>query len=224
MLFSCSALLTVTTCAPCFYRRAWGSPTGAFPSRKLASQRSAAISEPRSSSTEVTIRGTPGERSTLAEDTLPAPPDNNFPERWPMEPKSLVAAAVGTRRASTQLAPLFHALRALGGRRPHRDAPPDPRQEAFGSQLAEFTRALAASRHQRFDSYDELHAFSVGQFRTFWRFFLQWCREPLGLAGEDEPVCVGDSCETAQFFPALLLNYADSLLNLSVAPANATAL
>jgi acetoacetyl-CoA synthetase len=94
----------------------------------------------------------------------------------------------------------------------------------FHSQLAAFTEALAVFCKQDFASYGELHAFSVREFRLFWQFFLRWCGGPLAVAGDDEPACVGESCETARFFPSLQLNYADSLLGLSVAPAGSPAL
>ncbi|MEA3122044.1 MAG: acetoacetyl-CoA synthetase, partial [Paraburkholderia sp.] len=38
------------------------------------------------------------------------------------------------------------------------------------------------------------------------------------------PVCVGDECEHARFFPHVQLNYADNVLGLSVATASAPAL
>jgi len=143
-----------------------------------------------------------------------------------MKRKLLAAAAGGTLSEAIRFAPVHRAKDASGGRHPNgaRASPADPCQEDVRSQLAEFTVALAASCHQRFATYDQLHAFSVREFRSFWRFFLLWCHEPLGFAGEDEPVCIGDSCETARFFPGLRLNYADSLLSLSVAPGDAPAL
>ena len=98
-----------------------------------------------------------------------------------------------------------------------------PRQEARRSQLAAFTEMLEAATQRRFANYGELHAFSVAEFRTFWDVFLQSSRGHLGITGSAEPVCVGDSCEHARFFPQLQLNYADSLLNLAVAGADAPA-
>lgn len=95
---------------------------------------------------------------------------------------------------------------------------------AARSQLAAFTEALAALCKQDFAGYGELHTFSVREFRLFWQFFLRWCGAPLEFAGDDEPVCVGECCETARFFPGLALNYAGSLLSLSVAPAGLPAL
>src|SRR4051812_2771641 len=99
----------------------------------------------------------------------------------------------------------------------------DARTDGRRSQLAAFSALLEAATQRRFASYADLHAFSVTEFRTFWDVFLQSCRGPLGLTGSAEPVCVGDSCEQAQFFPNIQLNYADSVLNLAVADADAPA-
>jgi len=99
----------------------------------------------------------------------------------------------------------------------------DARSDGRRSQLAAFTALLEAATQHRFASYADLHAFSVTEFRTFWDVFLQSCRGPLGLTGSADPVCVGDTCEHAQFFPNIQLNYADSVLNLAVADADAPA-
>ncbi|WP_369721932.1 AMP-binding protein [Bradyrhizobium sp. LLZ17] len=52
--------------------------------------------------------------------------------------------------------------------------------------------------------------FSVDDFRRFWRLFVEWSDLPRD--GAIEPVCVGDACESALFFPELRLNYAECLL------------
>ncbi|MGZ5270250.1 MAG: acetoacetate--CoA ligase, partial [Ramlibacter sp.] len=105
--------------------------------------------------------------------------------------------------------------------RPGTIACPEP---APVSQMAAFAAELAGRTGRAFDGYDALHAFSVAEFRTFWRFLFDWCAGPLGFSGAPEPVCVGDEVEHARFFPSLQLNYADALLNLAVAPADAPAL
>jgi acetoacetyl-CoA synthetase len=46
--------------------------------------------------------------------------------------------------------------------------------------------------------------FSVQEFRSFWRYFLEWSGLPRD--GAVDPVCVGDACETVRFFPDLRLN------------------
>ncbi|SIT48143.1 Acetoacetyl-CoA synthase [Paraburkholderia piptadeniae] len=89
--------------------------------------------------------------------------------------------------------------------------------------MTAFTAALQAYTGQVFDDYEALHDFSVREYRTFWRSFVQWS-QGLEWSGSIEPVCVGDECEHARFFPQVQLNYAENLLGLSVATANAPAL
>ncbi|MPW18217.1 acetoacetate--CoA ligase [Paraburkholderia sp. CNPSo 3157] len=91
------------------------------------------------------------------------------------------------------------------------------------SQLTAFTAALQARTGKALDNYQSLHDFSVRDFRTFWRCFVEWS-QGLEVSGGIEPVCIGDACEHACFFPEVQLNYAANLLNLSVAPATAPAL
>ncbi|MBK0390998.1 acetoacetate--CoA ligase [Ramlibacter algicola] len=92
------------------------------------------------------------------------------------------------------------------------------------SQLAEFTAALEQASARRFRDARDLHASSAAEYRTFWREFLAWSGPPLAIEGAAEPVCVGGDVEHARFFPSLRLSYADSLLNLRIAGANAPAL
>jgi acetoacetyl-CoA synthetase len=99
---------------------------------------------------------------------------------------------------------------------------PSP-EEIASSQMTAFTEALRAHTRESLDDYAALHAFSVRDYRTFWRFFIDWAHG-FDHAGDPEPVCIGDACEHAVFFPQLELNYADNLLNLAVAPADAPAL
>ncbi|SIT52022.1 Acetoacetyl-CoA synthetase [Paraburkholderia piptadeniae] len=91
------------------------------------------------------------------------------------------------------------------------------------SGVTAFIEALRGHTGEALQDYAALHAFSVREFRTFWRLFVEWARG-LDYAGELEPVCVGDVCEHAEFFPRVELNYADNLLNFNVAPATAPAL
>lgn len=92
------------------------------------------------------------------------------------------------------------------------------------SQLTAFTQALSAATGRQFADAQALQEYCIAEFREFWRFFAQWCGGPLGLTGSALPVCEGDDCEHARFFPHLRLNYAASLLNLQVAHADAPAL
>lgn len=92
------------------------------------------------------------------------------------------------------------------------------------SQLTAFTQALSAATGRQFADAQALQDYCIAEFREFWRFFAQWSGGPLGLTGSALPVCEGDDCEHARFFPHLRLNYAASLLNLQVASADAPAL
>ncbi len=99
---------------------------------------------------------------------------------------------------------------------------PRPDQVA-ASQLSAFVAALQKHTGRTFPSYEALHDFSARDFRTFWQFLLQSTQE-LNWGGNSEPVCVGDEIERASFFPQVELNFADNLLGLTVADADAPAL
>nr|WP_244306390.1 acetoacetate--CoA ligase [Paraburkholderia lacunae] len=89
--------------------------------------------------------------------------------------------------------------------------------------MSAFTRALEAHTGHIFSNYEALHDFSVREYRIFWSFLLQWL-QGVDWSGSAEPACVGDECEHARFFPQVRLNYADTLLSLAIAPAEAPAL
>jgi acetoacetyl-CoA synthetase len=91
------------------------------------------------------------------------------------------------------------------------------------SQMTAFTAALQAHTGKVFADYSALHDFSVQDFRAFWQFFLHWTHD-LDWSGHADPVCVGDQCERASFFPQVQLNYANNVLGLSIAGADAPAL
>ena len=86
---------------------------------------------------------------------------------------------------------------------------PDP-ASITRSQMTAFTRYCEAETGRVFADYASFHDFSVQEFRSFWRLFFRWCA--LRCEGEVAPVCVGDSCEGASFFPNVRLNYAEILL------------
>ncbi|MEX3937770.1 acetoacetate--CoA ligase [Paraburkholderia phymatum] len=98
-----------------------------------------------------------------------------------------------------------------------------PAERITASQLTAFTAALRLHTGEALEDYPALHAFSVRDYQTFWRFFIDWV-PGLNHAGNPDPVCLGDACEQAEFFPHLELSYADNLLGLEVAPASAPAL
>ena len=78
------------------------------------------------------------------------------------------------------------------------------------SQLTSFTRYCERETGHAFHDHKAFQEFSVSDFRSFWSLFLSWS----GIAheGEDNPACVGDSCEDATFFPKLRINYAEALV------------
>ncbi|MEW9581500.1 acetoacetate--CoA ligase [Paraburkholderia sp. DGU8] len=96
-------------------------------------------------------------------------------------------------------------------------------QSLAQSRMSRFTEAFEAFTGERFNTYADLHDYSTREYRRFWQFFLQWTNG-IEWSGDAQTVCVGDECETASFFPAVELNYAQSLLNRQVAPDDSPAL
>ncbi|MBR1175857.1 acetoacetate--CoA ligase [Bradyrhizobium sp. KB893862 SZCCT0404] len=87
------------------------------------------------------------------------------------------------------------------------------RPDAHGgaqSQLTAFSQWCEARTGRQLRDHAAMDRFSVENFRSFWRLFLEWSDLPRD--GAAEPVCVGDACETARFFPDLRLNYVECLL------------
>ncbi len=80
------------------------------------------------------------------------------------------------------------------------------------SQMRAFTAYLEAVTGTEFGDYQALHRFSVDNFRTFWKAFLEW--SGVICIGDVDPVCHGGDCESAIFFPNLQLNYVENLLAL----------
>lgn len=80
---------------------------------------------------------------------------------------------------------------------------PDSRPLAC-SQLTAFSRWCETRIGRKLPDHAAMDRFSVQEFRSFWRLFLEWCHLP--QEGAVDPVCVGDACETARFFPDLRLN------------------
>src|SRR6476659_5804718 len=86
----------------------------------------------------------------------------------------------------------------------------DDKTSSSATQLAEFIAHCEESTGERFGTAAEFDRFAATRYSDFWQLFLEWAgpvRE-----GEDEPVCVGDLCETATFFPQMRLSYAENLL------------
>ncbi len=77
------------------------------------------------------------------------------------------------------------------------------------SQMTAFIRYCEAATSRTFADYSSFEAFSVKDFRLFWRLFLLW--SGLVCEGQLDPVCLDDSCESASFFPNVRLNYTEVL-------------
>ena len=90
--------------------------------------------------------------------------------------------------------------------------------------LTAFVQVFAQATGLALDSPADLQAASVTHWRTFWRCLAAWAGPALGWSGALDPVCVGQDGEHAQFFPALRLNYAASLLSAAIAPDETYAL
>src|SRR3712207_1603160 len=110
------------------------------------------------------------------------------------------AMAILRREGTDDLA--FGAVRGRMDLAPHlpvpRDPSPDERHRPVhrpsaatiaASQMTAFTRALEAETGRRFLDYSALHAFSVSEYRRFWKAVLRW--SGLVHGGAEEPVCEG---------------------------------
>jgi acetoacetyl-CoA synthetase len=91
-------------------------------------------------------------------------------------------------------------------------------QSAAGSQLHAFIAYCQKKTQLTFADYATFERFTMSDFRRFWALFLEWSH--ITFDGEHDPVCVGDDCETAVFFPGLRLNYSENLL-FNAMPGNA---
>lgn len=78
------------------------------------------------------------------------------------------------------------------------------------SQMTAFMRYCEQATSRSFTDYWSFQSFAVEDFRLFWRLFFAWSE--LVFEGQLDPVCLGDSSESASFFPNLRLNYAEVLL------------
>lgn len=81
-----------------------------------------------------------------------------------------------------------------------------------GSQLTQFMNFCAGQTGRSFSDYAKFDRFCIAEFRQFWSLFLKW--SDLLISGNVDPVCNGDVCETAVFFPEARLNYVENLLRI----------
>ena len=80
------------------------------------------------------------------------------------------------------------------------------------SQMTSFVRFCEVQTDLSFPDAQSFHQFTVEDFRRFWSLFLRW--SGLLYEGSLEPVCAGDDCERATFFPEVRLSYAENLLRI----------
>jgi acetoacetyl-CoA synthetase len=85
-----------------------------------------------------------------------------------------------------------------------------PTEQIVESQLTDFIAYCATKTGRQFADYKNFEEFCRDEYRCFWRLFLAWSALP--VAGDLDEVCRGDDCETAEFFPAVQLNYAEAVL------------
>lgn len=82
------------------------------------------------------------------------------------------------------------------------------------SNLGAFTRWLAVSRGLRFESYDELQAWSVTDLDGFWRAVLDFY--DVRYDGDPSVVLADRSMPGARWFPDMSVNYAEHLIGQDV--------
>ncbi len=78
------------------------------------------------------------------------------------------------------------------------------------TRLTEFQRLLEAKSGQTFESYAELHAFSIGEPETFWQAV--WDYTGIQASRAAETVRTGNGFEDTRWFPGSRLNFAENLL------------
>src|SRR3954468_8990887 len=76
------------------------------------------------------------------------------------------------------------------------------------TQLTTFIHYCEQQTGLRFADYTDFDIFSKSRYKIFWNLFLDWSQ--IVCQGDKQPVCAGDDCETAVFFPNLRLNYAEN--------------
>lgn len=86
---------------------------------------------------------------------------------------------------------------------------PDPDRAAM-SQMAVFRRHVAHETGEALPDYPAFQAFALAQPTQFWLLLVQWLGIP--SSGSTMPVIDSTGVETAHFFPALHLNWAETLL------------
>ena len=77
-----------------------------------------------------------------------------------------------------------------------------PSHESIAAcRLAAFIEWIAQRSGRPIADHRALEHYAIAHWREFWELFVEWCRPELGIEGELQPVCIGDECEHAVFFP-----------------------
>lgn len=84
------------------------------------------------------------------------------------------------------------------------------------SQMTGFVEFCRRETGQPFPDYAIFEEFAIHDFHRFWGLFLTWSK--IIYDGDATPVCTEASCEKAEFFPRVRLNYAEALLSDSEGP------
>jgi acetoacetyl-CoA synthetase len=86
-------------------------------------------------------------------------------------------------------------------------------ESVAGSQMTAFMKHCEAATGLTFYTAAAFHDYTVSRSDDFWKRFLIW--SDLLCEGGKDPVCTGNICETATFFPDVKLSYVENLLRLS---------
>jgi acetoacetyl-CoA synthetase len=78
------------------------------------------------------------------------------------------------------------------------------------SQMTDFIGFCEREIGRAFSGYVAFEDFCAREYSQFWRLFMRW--SSIAYEGELDPVCTDSSCEAAEFFPGVSLNYAEVLL------------
>ena len=90
---------------------------------------------------------------------------------------------------------------------------------ARASQLYAFAQLATRTAGRELSTYGQLHDWACAHTGDFWKLLLEWSQ--IRHHGNAVPALVGESVESATFFPQVALNYAANLLRASAPAADA---
>lgn len=83
-------------------------------------------------------------------------------------------------------------------------------EESATTDLSDFIGFFERATSRRFADYAQFESFAAQNYQLFWRSFLDW--SGVIYSGDPDPVCTGDDCARAEFFPGLRLNLVENFL------------